>query len=150
MNPYLISAIEFGPAVVRRIVNLIPADRLDEAIEPDRFTPREVIAHLADWEPIDRDRLTSGVEMPGSTIQPYAEAQMAVDHDYAHSNLASELERYTNERKITAEYMRRLTSEDMAKSVNHPERGIQTVSDLCGVILGHDVYHIEQLSAYLE
>src|SRR5262245_24073794 len=95
----------------------IPSSRSNEAIDPERFTPREVIAHLADWEPIDRDRLASAVERPGSTIQPYDEVQMGIDHDYAHSDVAAQLERYTNEREVTAQYVRRLTPEDMTKAV---------------------------------
>src|SRR5882672_11202695 len=87
LNPYLLTTIEMGPAVVRRIINQIPQSRLDEAIDPERFTPREVVAHLADWEAIDRLRLSAGVERPGSAIQPYDEVQMALDHQYRQSDV---------------------------------------------------------------
>ena len=36
-----------------------------------------------------------------------------------------------------------------ASEVLYPERGVQTVEDLANMLLGHDMYHVEQLSAYL-
>src|SRR5437763_798688 len=135
-----------GPAVVRRIVKQIPESRLDNAIDPERFTPREVVAHLADWEAIDRKRLSSGVEKPGSTIHPFDEVQMARDNQYSQSDINVQLSRYASERKITARYMRGLRPDDMRNTVYHPERGILTVDDLCNLIIAHDLYHIEQLS----
>ena len=150
MNPYLLTTFEMGPAVVRRIIEHIPESSLDRAIDPERFTPREVVAHLADWEAIDRKRLSAGVERPGSAIQPYDEVQMALDHQYSQSDINAQLLRYANERKVTARYVRGLRPDDMRNTVYHPERGILTVDDLCNLIIAHDLYHVEQLSAYLE
>ena len=50
MNFYLLPAIESGPKVVARLIQLIPNYRWDIHGDPNRFTVREVVAHLADWE----------------------------------------------------------------------------------------------------
>ena len=149
MNPYLLSAIELGPVAVARLIERIPADRLDVAAEEGRFTPRQVVAHLADWEPIDRDRILAGVNSPGSTIEPFDEMEMALDHRYEESDPAERCELYLRERRKTAAVIRGLKSEDWGKSVYHPERGTLTVGDLCNIVIGHDLYHIEQLTASL-
>lgn len=69
MNAYLLPSIEFGPAILRRLFTLLPEDQLDVSLEEGRFTPRQVIAHLADWEPIMRQRIatacTQGLDAGG-------------------------------------------------------------------------------------
>jgi len=149
MNFYLLPAIELGPLTVVRLLRHIPAERMDEALHPDRFTPREVAAHLADWEPIMRARIQSAVTTPGVTITAYDEGQMAIDHRYRERDPHEQAELYLVERRITAQLIRSLTPEQWASAVQHPERGRQSAEDLANLLLGHDLYHIEQLSEYL-
>ncbi len=150
MNPYLIPALELGPKAVARIVRRINPARYDAPIDPDRFTIREVVAHLTDWEPIDRERLTLAVTSPGATIQPFDEVQMALDHGYRDTDIEEMLAVLERERKITTEYIGSLSVEQWAGHAYHPERGMLSAVDLANLIIGHDLYHIEQLSAYLE
>jgi|SRR5579871_1053366 len=149
MNFYLLPTLEFGPLVVRRLLHQIPASRLDEALVEGRFTPREVIAHLADWEPILRERIEAARTEPGTVIQVWDEGQMALDHGYARTDPEEQCALFIRERSLTAALVRGLAAEDWGKTVQHPERGVQSVDDMANLILGHDLYHIEQLSAFL-
>jgi len=149
MNPYLLPTLEFGPVVVRRELDHIAPDRLDRAAEPGRFTPREVIAHLADWEPISRGRIESALREPGSAIEAFDEVEMARANGYAASDPHEQCDLFARERAATAALLRRLGPEDWTKTVFHPERGILTVADQANALIGHDLYHIEQLSASL-
>jgi hypothetical protein len=149
MNFYLMPAVELGPLTVKRLLQLIPERRWDEALHRDRFTPREVVAHLADWEPIMRERLRTAVTTPGQTITAYDEGKMAVDHGYRALDPREQAELYRTERRTTAEFLRSITPGQWRNTVHHPERGPQSVEDLANLILGHDLYHIEQLSEYL-
>jgi hypothetical protein len=149
MNFYLMPSIEMGPRAVRRILERIPERRRDEAIHPGRFTPREVVAHLADWEPIMRERIRTAVTTPGATLQVFDEGQMALDRRYAEQDPRERAEAWAEERRITAAYLRSLQPEDWGKAAQHPERGRQTAEDLANLLLGHDLYHIEQLSESL-
>ena len=78
MNPYLLPALPMGPVIVARLLEEIPHARLDEAMQEGRFTAREVIAHLADWEPIMRERILLARDAPGATIAVLDESEMAV------------------------------------------------------------------------
>lgn len=149
MNFYLPISIEFGPRIIRQLLRQIPAEQLDTALQPERFTPREVVAHLADWEPIMRERIRTALTAPGAVIQPYDEGQMAVDHRYATLDPWEQLEVFTRERAETAAFIRTLKEEDWSQTAHHPERGPQSVDDLANLLLGHDLYHIEQLAEYL-
>jgi hypothetical protein len=74
---------------------------------------------------------------------------MAVDHRYGETDPWEQAERFARERQVTAELLRGLPPEDWGRSVHHPERGPQSVEDLANLLLGHDLYHIEQLTEYL-
>lgn len=147
MNPYLLSALEHSPAIVRRVWSCIPGAQWDTAVEEGRFTPREVIAHLADWEPIMRDRIRQAVEQPGSTLQVFDEVEMAQINDYAHTDPDAQGQLWARERALTARFVSGLAAEDWSKSALHPERGVLCAEDLANLILGHDLYHIAQLTA---
>lgn len=149
MNFYLLPSIEFGPCVIRRLLHQLPPECLDQRLHPDRFTPREVLAHLADWEPIMRDRIRIALAHPGSEIPAYDEGQMAIDHRYGELDPWEQAELFVRERRATAELLRGLKEPDWEKTVLHPERGIQSVEDLANTLIGHDLYHVEQLTEYL-
>jgi hypothetical protein len=146
---YAVPGLELSPIIVERIVERIPSAKLDERIDPERFTAREAVAHLADWEPIMRARIQAAAENPGSTVAAYDEGRMADDHGYANSDPIEQAQILKRERAITVEYVKSLTPEVYRLTAFHPERGEQTVEDFINVTLGHDLYHIEQLSAYL-
>lgn len=150
MNPYLIKGLRLSPFAIRRLLGAIPVGQYDLAREEGRFTPREVIAHLADWEPILRGRIELGLAQPGSPVETYDESARAVEQNYAGSDPADTMTRYLAERERTVAIVEALVPADCAKTVLHPERGPLALPDLAETILGHDVYHIEQLSAYLE
>lgn len=149
MNFYLLPAIQFGPQVIQRLLSQLPHERLDQTLHPDRFTPREVIAHLADWEPIMRERIRTALTSPGSETPAYDEGQMALDHHYADLDPEAQIEVFIRERHATAALLRGLSGEEWEKYVHHPERGRQSVADMANALLGHDLYHIEQLTEYL-
>ncbi|HWA82928.1 MAG TPA: DinB family protein [Fimbriimonadaceae bacterium] len=149
MHFYLLIGLKAGPNVIGRLVELIPEKDYDRPLSEDRFTPREVMAHLADWEPILRDRVRTAVENPGATIAAHDEGQMAIDHKYAESNIGEQTRLFQEERAKTVAYAENLTPEQLCQAVMHPERGRLTTEELIGMLLGHDMYHVEQLVAYL-
>ena len=149
MHAYLLPCLDFGPAVVDRLIRSIPVSKYDKAAGEGRFTPREIAAHLADWEPIMRDRIKTAVDSPGVAIAAYDEEQMAIDHGYASSDIRQQCDLFITERRKTTAYVKSLTPDLLQQAVTHPERGRQTVEDLAGMLLGHDMYHIEQLSSLL-
>jgi hypothetical protein len=149
MNAYLLFSFDFGPPTVGRIFEQIDPSDWDRPIDPDRFTPREIIAHLADWEPIMLGRMQAAVKTSGAVLEAYDEVKMAEDHGYRSSDPFEQLDLWKHRRAVTAEWVRSLPKEDWEKEALHPERGSQSAEDLANLIICHDLYHIEQLSAYL-
>lgn len=149
MHAYLVPGLKLGPVVVRRVFERIPSARWDEPTSEDRFTPREVLAHLADWEPILLQRMVAGVEKPGVQIVAYDEGLRAIEQGYRHMDPWEQLDRFEAGRAMTVRYVEGLAPEVLQNTFVHPERGTMTVEDQANMLLGHDLYHLEQLSAFL-
>lgn len=146
MNSYLFPALEKAPAAFAMIAKQIRADRMDVPTHPDRFTPRQVFAHMADWEPILRDeRLREAVRSPGCEVNAYDEGERAAERDYDSLDPEGQLALWADEREKTITFLRGLTPEQWTSEMHHPERGRMTVTDLANAMIGHDMYHVEQL-----
>lgn len=80
---------------------------------------------------------------------PYDESLRAIEHGYSTSDVETQLARFAAERARTVAFIESLTDEQLAHTLIHPERGAMTVNEHVGGMLGHDVYHIDQLTALL-
>lgn len=146
MNPYLFPGLEKSPQIMRDLFALIPADRLDVPTYPGRFTPREVIAHLADWESVLRnERMAEPVRNTGCPVLAYDEGDRAIERGYGNLDVESQLDLFATERAKTVEFLRGLDARAWQATMVHPERGEMTVSDVANSMVGHDTYHVEQL-----
>lgn len=145
MTHYAVRAVSYSPAVVERIVRLIPSDRISVPTGPGRFSPKEVLAHMADWEPVALGRIRAAVENNGSQIENWDEDQMAIDHDYASCDLGEQLALYRERRAATVEYVKTIPEDKWGNSVVHSAWGAMTVDDLVNLLVQHDMYHLEQL-----
>jgi hypothetical protein len=147
MTQYVMSALEFGPIVMERVIGQLDPTVLDQPTSSDRFTPREVIAHLADWEPILHGRIKQTVDRPGSTLVAYDEGERAVQQNYAAADPAESAKSFIKHRAETVAYLKTLDKADWDKASVHPERGSITVREWASALVGHDMYHIEQLTS---
>lgn len=127
----------------------MPQNRWDEASGTDRFTPREVVAHLADWEPIFLSRMQTAINSPGSTIISLDEGELAKKHNYAGQSVEECLSRFRRARMDTVAWLQGLSGEQFRRTVAHPERGTMSVDDIIGYLYGHDAYHVEQLVEHM-
>lgn len=149
MHPYLFPGLRVSPKVVSQFLERIPEDRMDVPTHPDRFSPREVIAHLADWEPIFVVRMQQTLDHPGSTIMGIDEGEMAIRNGYSTSNWQEQLAIFVAEREKTIAYIQALSPEQLRIEAVHNEKGPLAVEDHANMLLGHDLYHIDQLFAVL-
>ena len=148
-NPYLIRALAFGPQIVSRIVAQIGESEFDRHTDPERFTLREAVAHLAEWEAIDLDRIKQIVSRPGSDIEPFDEVELAEKHKYGKLDVQQQLALLSQRRSATLAFLETLPAESWALQAVHGEKGPLTVYDMANMMVSHDTYHIEHLAQYL-
>lgn len=146
MNPYLVYALQSTPGLVRREFERLSRQVWDMPTASGRFTPRQVVAHLLDWEPLLRERIRTAVERPGATLQVWDEGERAIEQQYDGWDPVESLDRWMEERKKTVEYICSVPAEAWGNTVVHPERGEMSAADLANMLPCHDVYHVEQLS----
>lgn len=147
MNVYLFPALKLTPVLLERAVLTVPYRKWDEPTLPGRFSPREVVAHLADWEPIMCGRIEQCVSNPGSKIESYDEGELADSNNYRGSDLFERLQVFQVQRAMTVRMLEGLKPELWSRSALHEQWGPMTVSDFGNFLACHDVYHIEQLSS---
>lgn len=150
MNPYLVPALKMTPTLAERLFKEFSPGQYDLRPDPERFTAREAIAHLADWEPILRERIRVAVETPGSKILGMDESQRAIEQGYSSQDPLAALEAWKSERAKTVEFVSALSNEDFKKMAIHSERGELSAADLANMIPCHDVYHLDHLVWMLE
>jgi uncharacterized damage-inducible protein DinB len=150
MNPYLFPGLEFGPKVVEQLLSRIEPSRFDHPTHQGRFSPREVLAHLADWEPILLARMQATKESGGGTITGIDEGERAIEQNYAKTDPFEQARLFRSRREKTIAWLKTVGEEDWNLTAIHNERGPQTLYDQANMLLGHDLYHIAQLSDVLE
>ncbi len=123
---------------------------MDEPTHPMRFTPREVIAHMADWEEILLERIKLSVIAPGSEIIGIDEGVRAEELGYSKWDWERQIEVFSERRAITIAYFESLNPEQWTNFSNHNEKGKLSADDQANMLLGHDLYHIDQLVEVLK
>lgn len=149
LPPYVLQALALTPRTVSAVVGRLSPARLDARLDPERFTPREVLAHLVDCEELFRSRMMAAVASPGAEVPLFDEVAAAIERRYAQQDAAGNLARLGEARTATLEWLRSLSAAQLESAYTHPQRGLVTVRDTAIMGLGHDLYHIEQLSSYL-
>lgn len=150
MHAYLFPGLEAGPRTIQRLIRKIDLELMDVPTHPERFSPRYVVAHLADWEPISRGRMQAAVEAPGSPVPGIDEVVRAKEQGYANWDPHEQAEAFLLRRAETIAFLKSLAPEDWSKTAVHSERGEMTVYDYANMELGHDLYHVIQLCSVLE
>ncbi len=149
MDELLLRSLNSAPKVVERLLRVFPHDRLDDRIEPERFTAREVVAHLADYEQTILDRMRVAQEKPGREVPSYDPDSRAQEHRFADKEVFHEAEVFESRRGMTLEFLRSLSPEDMQKTIKRQDGKEFSIADYMVAVLIHDMEHLEQLSSYL-
>lgn len=146
MNPYLLRALRMTPTLLAEAFDRIDPAALDVPTDLDRFTPREILAHMADWEPVLLARMKQATTAPGTAVQAFDEGQMAVDGSYGEWDPKQSLGKFMAARETTVNWLESLTRPEWDLTILHPERGVLPVHDMANTLVCHDIYHIEQIA----
>ena len=146
---YLMKGLEAAPLVIEKMLTDSADVDYDRRPDPERFTLREVLAHLADWEPIWFERIQRMAEEDEPHLLGYDEGQLAMDNDYAHSDPRRQLMRFREGRTALLGYLRNLPAESWSRRGVHSEWSELNIAAMAVLILGHDGYHTKQVAEWL-
>ena len=116
---------------------------------PDRFTLREIVAHLADMEAVWNQRIRRMREEENPDLPNVDENELAVKHDYTHRDPYDSLTRFQAEREDTLRFLGGLLDEEWQRTGMIMGRISMTIEVLAVHIAGHDGYHTGQVADWL-
>jgi hypothetical protein len=116
---------------------------------PDRFTLREVVAHLADWDEIFLDRLRRTVNEDNPLLTSIDAGQLAIDHDYAAQSPSLTIERFTKSRSNICSFVSGVPDSAFDRLSHRAELGTLSFERQITLILAHDGYHLRQAAEYI-
>ena len=145
---YVKNGLSATPIVLTSLNESTTPAELDNRPDPDRFTLREAMAHLADWEPIWKERIGRIRDESFPTLPDRDEEQMAIDNDYAHHDFDADLARFVSDRRELAATLATVTDEEWLRTAYREHVGEVTLFDSIVLILAHDAYHLRQFAEF--
>jgi hypothetical protein len=125
-------------------VALGPA-RIEESPAPGKWSPLEILCHLADCELVFAYRIRQALAEDHHVVQTFDQDLFA--RNYSGYDAQAAMMTFSCVRQWNLMLLRSVPSEVMAKPILHPERGPMTFRELIETIAGHDLNHLAQLEA---
>ncbi|HEX6806223.1 MAG TPA: DinB family protein [Terriglobales bacterium] len=136
------------PGRLQEMLASFGGGRVNQPLAPGKWSPREIVTHLADCEIAHAWRYRQALAEDNPVVQPWDQEKWA--KHYAAYGAEQALRAFTALREWNLALLRVVTAEQMARPVKHPERGDLTLRELVETAAGHDVNHLRQLEAALK
>ncbi len=146
----LLVALSGAPRLLKGIVDRAPAgDPAWDRPVPGRFTAREHVAHLADWETVYLDRFARTLAEDVPTLLNYDETERAAEQGYSSADPTLSASVFAERRVQTVSFLRTVPEDRWARVGLHPQIGPMTLEVQVAHVAAHDGYHLEFLTANL-
>lgn len=150
MRNRLLSALTGTPDVLDALLGSLGphSPRWDARPDPARFTLREIVAHLADYEVIWLERVTRTRGEANPLLVRVDPAVLADENDYAHSDALMSLARFRERRAALVDFLSGL-AEDEWQRVGQMAGEPLTLEEQAAFVVIHDGYHTGQVAQWL-
>lgn len=124
-------------------LEVIGRDKAKISPAPGKWSPAEIVCHLADCELVFGFRLRQTLAEDSPTFQPFDQDKWA--RTYAGISASLALGAFSELRKWNLEFIRRARPAAEGRTAIHPERGTLTFQTIVETMAGHDLNHLGQL-----
>lgn len=131
-----------------KYLEAIGLERTTQSPAPGKWSPAEIICHLADCEIAFGFRLRQTLAEDNHVIQPFDQEKWAVT--YPGITAVQALATFDNLRKWNLALIAKALPSSANKPVSHPERGSMTFKTIVETMAGHDLNHLGQLKCIAE
>ncbi len=138
----LIDQYVAGTELIQRAVQGMGEEQLDAKPIAGKWSTRQVVCHLADFEPIYADRMKRVIAEDCPSFFGGDPDTFAAHLAYDRRSIDAELNLLTAIRQHVATILRELKAEDFQRIGNHAEAGRMTLEDLLRNIGNHVPHHI--------
>ena len=127
---------------------LNPQSPVWELALPGRFSLKETIAHLADWDDVFLKRAQATVR--GETVVDDPDSgKVATEKKYSRLDPHDSVRRFGQARFRLLQFFRGLGPADWTKSSVHPRHGAMSLEVQLVHVLGHDGYHMDAITSMM-
>jgi uncharacterized damage-inducible protein DinB len=132
-----------GSDILRRALEGIPDDLMDARPVPGRWSTRQVVCHLADFEPIYADRMKRVIAEKIPTFFGGDPDTFAAGLAYEHRPIEAEIALIDAVRRQMGAILRELREVDFRRVGRHAEAGQMTLESLLAGIADHVPHHVK-------
>lgn len=124
-------------------LQMIGPERANEPPAPGKWSPAEIVCHLADCEVAFGFRLRQTLAEDHHVLQPFDQEKWAAPYRGIPAKEA--LAAFTASRNWNLLLIKKTLATSASKPVTHPERGAMTFQTIVETMAGHDLNHLAQL-----
>ena len=143
---HLIQEIAAVPAALAAAVTGLTDAQLDTPYRDGGWTPRQIVHHIADSHMNAYTRFKLGVTEDNPTIKPYDEQSWAETVDGRTAPIDVSLPLIEGLHRRWVQFLRSLDGRAFARTINHPERGPMTLTDLLQLYAWHGRHHTAHIT----
>jgi len=138
----LIAAYAAGPELLKQAVAGMTAEELDAKPVPGAWSTRQVVCHIADFEPVYADRMKRVIAEDTPTFLGGDPDVFAAKLAYETRDVDEELRLIEVTRQQFARILHTLSGDDFQRTGKHSEDGPLDLKTLLSHITGHIPHHI--------
>jgi hypothetical protein len=144
-----VEALRKAPKRVRKLLKDVSEKRLARRPAPDKWSVKEVVAHLADGEVVLGARIRFVAAMENPPLPGYDQDLFVQRLGIERVKTKALLEAFASMRALNVSLLERLPKEALARTGLHAERGPESIATMIGMYAGHDLLHEEQIARVL-
>lgn len=145
-----LDALYHTEVALRHAVAGVAAERLAKPEAPDKWSVRQVLAHLADSDLVFGWRLRMALAHDRPPIQGYDQDLWAAHLHYDEVDVEQALQVFGTLRRWNLRLLKRASSEERERVGVHAERGEESVAHMMKLYAGHDTLHLHQIERILK
>ena len=134
-----------GPKLLRDSISGMTPHQIDAAPIPGKWSTRQVICHIADFEPVYADRIKRVIVEDTPLLMSGDPDQFAAKLAYGQRDIENELQLIEVVRQQVATILRTVPAETFQRVGNHSTDGPLTIEQLLTRITGHIPHHIRTI-----
>jgi uncharacterized damage-inducible protein DinB len=142
-NAQLIAEYLAGPQELRAAVTGMTAEQIDATPIPGKWSTKQVICHIADFEPVYADRMKRVIAENEPMMMNGDPDLFAARLAYDQRDVEVELDFIEVTRKHMGAILRSLVPSDFQRQGNHSEAGLITLETLLTNITNHIPHHLK-------
>ena len=137
------------PKKLQRLTKSVSTSKLRKRPTPSKWSPAEILAHLADVEVVIGWRMRSILGSPGTSIQAFDQDAWVTAGHYEKRDPRKALAQHRVAREANLDLLKSLTPDQWKDFGMHSERGQESIEHIVRMIAGHDLNHIQQIERIL-